>query len=154
MVVTEALIVLFVLAQSSPASEPVPAGWLAIGGALGITVTTVMVVRRLERGSIDDLERALTRAREEIGLLEQQLDETREQASRDVAAFREEIRHAREEVMLVRAENETLRTQLREALDSCSVLRRQVHRLQREVHRTEDSIGLSHLPDDEALEDL
>lgn len=140
--VADALIGL--LAQTS---EPIPSGWLAVGGALGITVTTVMVVRRLERGSIDDLERALERARDEIALRDRQLGEQREQAAKDLVSFRDEIRHAREEIRLVRDENESLRMQLRESLDSCSVLRRQVHRLQREVQHAEGAAGIAPLPD-------
>lgn len=139
------------VAQNVPSGEPIPTGWIAVTGALGITITTVMVVRRLERGSISDLERALERARDEISLLETQLDETRQQAARDVAAFREEVRQARAEATLMRQDNDSLRGQLREALDMCSVLRRQVHRLQREVHHAEGQMGIQPLssPDED-----
>lgn len=118
-----------VLAQLTQSSEPIPTGWLALGGALGITIVAVLMVRRLERGSIDDLEAALVRARQEI---DRDVDEARdaraEAAAAQTAATLAQIdaTAARRQLVVLNEERERLQRELVEQRLLVDELQRQL----------------------------
>lgn len=62
------------LAQAPHYNEPIPGGWFAVGGALAITVFTMVALRRVSKWSIGDLEDALERARTELQLCQAAAD--------------------------------------------------------------------------------
>lgn len=107
--------VLTFLAQALPNNDPIPSGWWAVGGALGLTVFTIAALRRLQRWSITDLEAALARQRQEVALARAELDAER-RVSADLrarwTAAEDEKRGLRIANVQLNADNQALQTEI------------------------------------------
>ena len=108
------LVAAFVVNQTVT-GEPIPNGWIAVGGALGLTVFTIAALRRFQRWSITDLESALARARVEVKVARTELDTERSAHT----ALRVQYVTQEEQVLVLRvakaaltAENGALQTEL------------------------------------------
>ncbi len=108
-----AFLTLTLAQQSLNDGNPIPLGYLAVGGALGLTVFTIAAFRRLQRWSITDLETALARQREEVARISGDLET--ERAVTDV--LRGRLTRAEDEARTLRALNAAL-TQEADALQA------------------------------------
>lgn len=106
MVGVGAEIIAGIVAQSG--GEPIPNGWVALGGALGLTASTIWAFRKINRWTVTDLETTLARKDAELAAVRADVEEERATAER----LRAEYDAVVEEKRALRMANITLAADL------------------------------------------